>query len=147
MSELRFERNDMTIIISSPDNGGDTRFCIFDHEDQSYGPNAATYLSPTQVQELIQHLTKTANTMQPNLQQPLTPSELFALATLPPDICEAIQKLLTQKRNITMDHLPKSDGSWNAYTIKEVFEHKGWKVLVDVPGYNESYSTTLVFSY
>lgn len=147
MSELRFKRNDMTIIISSPDNEGDTQFYIFDHEDQSYGPNAVTYLSTSQVQELIQHLTKTANTMQPNLQQPLTPKELFALATLPPDICEAIQKLLIQKRNITMDQLPKSDGSWNAYTIKEVFEQKGWKVAVDVPGYNESYSTTLVFSY
>jgi hypothetical protein len=111
------------------------------------GNDAGIYLSPTQVQELINHLTKTTNTMQPNLQQPLTPAELFALATLPPDICEAIQKLLIQKRNITMDQLPKSDGSWNAYTIKEVFEQKGWKVAVDVPGYNESYSTTLVFSY
>jgi hypothetical protein len=108
-------------------------------------------LSSTQTEKLIEDLNKCLSDktpkMQPNLQQPLTPKELFALATLPPDICEAIQKLLIQKRNITMDQLPKSDGSWNAYTIKEVFEQKGWKVAVDVPGYNESYSTTLVFSY
>lgn len=83
----------------------------------------------------------------PNLQQPLTPQELFALVTLPPDICEVIQKLLIQNRTITMDQLPKSDGSWNANTIKQVFENRGWKVSVDVPGYNESYSTTLTFSY
>ncbi len=83
----------------------------------------------------------------PNLQQPLTPQELFALVTLPPDICEAIQKLLIQNRTITMDQLPKSDGSWNVNTIKQVFENRGWKVSVDLPGYNESYSTTLTFSY
>lgn len=57
MIELRFKRDDMTIVISSPDAEGDTCFRIFDHEDRSYGPNAVTYLSTPQVQELINHLT------------------------------------------------------------------------------------------
>ena len=148
----RFKTNNMVLTVMDivPLSYHKIQLSIWDEDDCDTDPLQIN-LSFTQTEKLIEDLQNCLSSktpkMQPNLQQPLTPQELFAVATLPPDICEAIQKLLIQNRTITMDQLPKSDGSWNAYTIKEVFEHKGWKVSVDIPGYNEQYSTTLTFSY
>lgn len=148
----KFKTNNMVLTIM--DIGGSlyhkVELSIWDDNDLDCDP-VKICLSSTQTEKLIQDLQNCLSSktpkMQPNLQQPLTPQELFALDTLPPDICESIQKLLIQNRTITMDQLPKSDNSWNANTIKRVFENKGWKVSIDVPRYNESYSTTLTFSY
>lgn len=67
----------------------------------------------------------------------LTSNEVKSVCFLK-DISAKIQT----RMGITSSELEKR--GW--LNLESFFEKKGWKVSIDKPGYNESYSTTITFS-